>query len=334
MCKEHMVKGFPNNKRQEQICEYYIFGKHHRDHFPSGEARRANQLLELVYSDLYGPMRVPSLGGNRYFLTFNDDFSRKLWIYFVKEKSEVFSVFKSFKALVEKQSGCQLKAIRSDRGGEYIAKEFGQYLEQNGISHQLTIRYSPQLNGVAERKNQIIMELELKASKERLLKRHGVELNHVYLLKTEMLPKKENGRRPCNKKLKQLKEIKPGIWWIYLPGVKWVFKTKHNANGEIEKHKARLVVKGYKQKAGIDYQEVLAPVAHLETIRSLVRSLMYLTPIRPDIAYGVSLISRYMENPRKFRWEAGKRILSDWAGNQDDSKSTSGNVFFVGSGAI
>ena len=68
-------------------------------------------------------------------------------------------IFKSFKALVEKQSGRQLKAIRSDRGGKYMAKEFGQYLEQNGISHQLTVRYSPQQNGVAERKNRIIMEL-------------------------------------------------------------------------------------------------------------------------------------------------------------------------------
>lgn len=77
----------------------------------------------------------------------------------MKEKSEVFSVFKSFKALVEKQSGCQFKAIRSDRGGEYMAKEFGQYLEQNGISHQLIVRYSPQQNGVVEWNNRIIMEL-------------------------------------------------------------------------------------------------------------------------------------------------------------------------------
>ena len=73
-----MVRGIPNINRQEQICECCIFGKHHRDPFPSGEARRANQPLELVHSDLCGPMRVPSLGGNRYFLTFIDDFSRRL----------------------------------------------------------------------------------------------------------------------------------------------------------------------------------------------------------------------------------------------------------------
>ncbi|KAL8102434.1 hypothetical protein AgCh_027063 [Apium graveolens] len=198
-------------------------------------------------------------------------------------------------------------------------------------------------------------------------------------------------------------------------GVKWLFKTKYDADGNIKKHKAHFVVKGYKQKAGVDYQEVFSPIARLETIRlvialaaqnnwivhqmdvnnakdidnfkgnlkrefemtdlgllhfflgmeikqnnggffisqqnyakellkkfkmenanfvstpvavglklrknddselidlalfrSLVGNLMYLTAIRPDIAYGVNLLSRFMECPRRSHWEAGKRIL-------------------------
>ncbi|KAK2984034.1 hypothetical protein RJ640_001195 [Escallonia rubra] len=65
-----------------------------------------------------------SLGKNKYFLLFIDDYSRKTWVYFLKQKSEVFSTFKWFKALVKKQSGYQIKAMRSDRGGEFISKEF------------------------------------------------------------------------------------------------------------------------------------------------------------------------------------------------------------------
>eukprot|EP00253_Pinus_taeda_P024898 PITA_24898 len=68
--------------------------------------------------------------------------------------------------------------------------------------------------------------------------------------------------------------------------------------------------------------------------KSIVGSLMYLTTTRPDIMYAVSLISRFMERPKEARWQAAKRILSDWAGSVDDRKSTSGYVFHMGSGAI
>ena len=118
ICKDHMVRGIPNISKQDQVCESCVFGKHHRDPFPKEKAWRAKNPLELVHSDLCGPMRTNSLGGNRYFLTFIDDYSRKMWIYFLKEKSQVFEVFKNFKALVEKQSGFSIKTLRSDRGGE------------------------------------------------------------------------------------------------------------------------------------------------------------------------------------------------------------------------
>lgn len=129
ICKEHMVRGIPNINKQDQVYECCVFGKHYRDPFPSGKARRANKPLELIHSDLYGPMRVTSLGGSKYFLTFIDDYTRKLWIYFLKEKLEVFGIFKDFKALAEKQSGYSLKALRSNRGGKYMATEFGEYLK-------------------------------------------------------------------------------------------------------------------------------------------------------------------------------------------------------------
>jgi hypothetical protein len=79
---------------------------------------RAWAPLEIVYTDLCGLMQTPSLGGNIYFLTFIDDYSRKTWVYFLKHKSETFDKFKEFKALVEKHSGLSIKILRSNKGGE------------------------------------------------------------------------------------------------------------------------------------------------------------------------------------------------------------------------
>jgi hypothetical protein len=99
------------------------------------------------------------IGGSIYFLTFIDDYSRKTWVYFIKHKSETFDKFKEFKALVEKQSGLSIKILISNRGGEYNSNEFLEYCRYHGIEKQFTTSYTPQHNGVAERKNRTIMEM-------------------------------------------------------------------------------------------------------------------------------------------------------------------------------
>ena len=104
-------------------------------------------------------MSIESLGGSHYFLLFVDDFSRMNWVYFLKKKSEAFEHFKKFKALVEKQSGCQIKTLRTDRGGEFVSEEFNHFCEENGIHRELTAPYTPQQNGVAERRNRTIVEM-------------------------------------------------------------------------------------------------------------------------------------------------------------------------------
>jgi len=104
-------------------------------------------------------MHTTPIGGNQYFLTFIDDYNRKTWIFFLKEKLEVYKYFKSFKALVERESGFPLKTLRIDHRGEYVGGELEDFLKEKGIRHQLTARYTPQQNGIAESKNQTIMEL-------------------------------------------------------------------------------------------------------------------------------------------------------------------------------
>jgi hypothetical protein len=157
--RNEMVKGLPPIQAPISSCESCILGKQHRLSFPKEKSYRAWAPLEIVHTDLCGPMKTPSLGGSIYFLTFIDDYSRKTWVYFLKHKSETFDKFKEFKAFVEKQSGLSIKILRSDRGGEYKSNEFLEYCRYHGIKKQFTTSYTPQQNGVAERKNRTIMEM-------------------------------------------------------------------------------------------------------------------------------------------------------------------------------
>ena len=120
--------------------------------FPSG-AKRANKILELVHSDVFGPMSAPSLGNSVYYVSFIDDFSRNTWIYFLRNKFEVFDIFKEFKALVENQTEKKIKALMIDNGGEFCKTEFEEFCKKCGIAWQKTTPYTPQQNGVAERMN-------------------------------------------------------------------------------------------------------------------------------------------------------------------------------------
>jgi len=140
-------------------CEGCVEGKLARQPFPTDGANRATKVLELVHSDVCGPMRTTSFGGAKYFLTFIDDFSRKVWVYVLKLKSEVLGRFKEWKALVENQSGHKVKVLRSDNGGEYTSKAFDDFLRMHGIARNTSAPYTPQQNGVAERANRTIVEM-------------------------------------------------------------------------------------------------------------------------------------------------------------------------------
>ncbi|GJX20467.1 retrotransposon protein, putative, ty1-copia subclass [Tanacetum coccineum] len=109
-------------------------------------------------SDLFRQLHVSRQGAS-YFITFTDDYSRYGYVYLLKHKHEVFETFKVFKNEVENQLGKTIKAIRSDRGGEYISQEFKDYLKANGIVQQLTPPYTPQHNGVSERRNRTLLDM-------------------------------------------------------------------------------------------------------------------------------------------------------------------------------
>ena len=141
-----------------EFCEGCVYGKHHRDPFPTDGSSRATQILELVHSDVNGPMKTRTHGGAKYFVTFIDDFTRKTFVYFLTQKSQVFDKFKEFKAFAENQTGMKLQKLRSDNGGEYTSKAFNSFCKEHGIERQFSTPYTPQQNGVAERKNRTLFE--------------------------------------------------------------------------------------------------------------------------------------------------------------------------------
>ncbi|KAG7301017.1 hypothetical protein JYU34_015390 [Plutella xylostella] len=138
-------------------CSVCCEGKQARLPFPQSSTR-SEMVLEIVHADVCGPMEQASIGMSKYFLLFVDDFSRMSFVYFLKSKSEVFKYFKEFKSLVEKQTGKEIKILRTDNGGEFCSKELNDFLKDAGITHQLTNPYTPEQNGVCERLNRTIVE--------------------------------------------------------------------------------------------------------------------------------------------------------------------------------
>lgn len=142
------------------LCGGCSKGKQHVMSFPKAtQQRKTAAVLELVHTDLMGPMQTKSSGGSRYILLFVDDFSRYVVGYFLKSKSEVTVRLAEYKSTVENQWNAKIKCVRSDNGTEFVNKKFDGICKENGIVHKLTAPYSPQQNGVAKRMNRTVMEM-------------------------------------------------------------------------------------------------------------------------------------------------------------------------------
>jgi transposase InsO family protein len=153
------VTGLPLVSCREGVCADCVLDKHHRDNFEKRASWHALGPFHLVHSDLCGPLSSPSFSRCKHFLNFIDDFSRHTWVYFLKLKSKVFDKFLAYNALVEKQFGHQIQRLITYNGGEYVNNNFTSYYTTQGIQMQHIVPYTPQQNGVAERKNRTLKEM-------------------------------------------------------------------------------------------------------------------------------------------------------------------------------
>jgi hypothetical protein len=123
------------------FCEHCVFGKQCRVKFSTG-IHRTSGTVDYIHSDLWGPSQVPSKGGARNFVTFIEDFSRKVWVYFLKKKSDVFVTFKQWNVVIENQTGKKIKRLRTNNGMEFCGSEFNKFCKYEGIVRHRTVSYT------------------------------------------------------------------------------------------------------------------------------------------------------------------------------------------------
>ena len=154
---QRLVTGLVLQDKKTAPCESCSMGKNHRQPFSRSTNKRAAHRLDLVHSDVIGPIHPQSIGGANYILTFLDDFSRKGFIYLLKRKSEVLEKFKHFHASVCNQTDRKLKRLRADNA--YLTKEFEHFCGEHGIHQEFSTPHTPQQNGRAERYGRTILEM-------------------------------------------------------------------------------------------------------------------------------------------------------------------------------
>src|SRR3954469_4979838 len=155
---EHVV-GLTNvSFAKDRACRVCIEGKLHEKNHPVKNIISTKRPLELLHMDLFGPPSYDSLGGRKYCLVIVDDYSRYTWVYFFKRKSETQQTVIEFANGVQRQHNSKILAIRSDNGTEFKNYTLDEFLGDEGIKHQYSAAYTPQQNGVAERKNRTLID--------------------------------------------------------------------------------------------------------------------------------------------------------------------------------
>ncbi|KAB2608123.1 retrovirus-related Pol polyprotein from transposon TNT 1-94 [Pyrus ussuriensis x Pyrus communis] len=258
LSEKNMVHGLPYLEATKDVCQGCQFGKQHREWFPKDQAWRASCPLELIHVDLCGPMQNASLAGNKFFIIF-DPCTNKL----ILSRDVVFDESMTWNWKENSQNSamsaieeCSLSPSSSSHAQEQesCTPESAQIPE--------TYDHSPlkwrNLNDVLAQCNSCILEPESYADAAQ-------DKSWLKAMEDELAMIEKNGTW----KLMDRPTEKPVI------GVKWVYKTKLNLDGSVLKNKARLVAKGYAQKPGLDYNETYAPVARLDTIRTLVALAAY-----------------------------------------------------------
>uniref|UniRef100_A0A803PS03 Retrovirus-related Pol polyprotein from transposon TNT 1-94 n=1 Tax=Cannabis sativa TaxID=3483 RepID=A0A803PS03_CANSA len=153
--KQGLFQGGLNGKLG--LCEECVYGKSCRVKFATSQ-HTTKEKLAYIHSNLWGPSRIKTLGGASYFISIVDDFSRKVWVFLLKSKDEAFNAFVNWKRLIENQTKCKIRKLKTDNGWEYCSKQFDEFCKEHGIARHLTVRDTPQQNGLAERMNRTLIE--------------------------------------------------------------------------------------------------------------------------------------------------------------------------------
>jgi transposase InsO family protein len=167
-------------KPTNTLCKHCQQGKQTKTRFKSKEYSTTKP-LEIVHIDLVGPTTTKDLKGERYFMLLVDDYTRMTAVCFLKNISEAFENFKIYKEMVENEMDSRIKCLRSDNGGEFTSNKFMYYFNNHGKKIQFFVARTPQQNGVVERKNRTVQEMD-----QTLIIRRNVFKLHLYSLKFDL----------------------------------------------------------------------------------------------------------------------------------------------------
>jgi len=138
---QHLVPSV--SKVSSLSCESCHLGKHSRNSFPSSVSQRASSPFALIYSDIWGPSCVKSNLGFQCFVTFIDEYSRRTWLFLIKSRSELFTIFQSFYNEIKNQFGVSIRTLRSDNARECLSHSFNTFMKSHDILHQASCVYTP-----------------------------------------------------------------------------------------------------------------------------------------------------------------------------------------------
>lgn len=139
-------------------CNTCHKAKQQRLSFTSSSSR-ATSVFDLVHVDLWGPYKHRSMNNESYFLTIVDDYTRATWTLLLTDKTQVFPKITVFFNMVQTQFGTKIKVIRSDNGTEFVNRRMTEFLNSRGVLHQRSCAYTPQQNGIVERKHKHLLQV-------------------------------------------------------------------------------------------------------------------------------------------------------------------------------
>ena len=139
-------------------CDTCELAKSHRISY-SPSLNKSSEPFEVIHSDVWGPAKVPSTSGARYFVTFIDECTRMTWVSLLFKKSDVCLAFQNFPKMTHTQYQKQIRVSKSDNGTDFIDASLRNFLRNHGIHHQTSCTYAPQQNGLAGIKNRQLLEV-------------------------------------------------------------------------------------------------------------------------------------------------------------------------------
>jgi transposase InsO family protein len=160
LIKRDHILGLKNvHFEKDRICSACQAGKQVRVHHLHKNIMMTERPLELLHMDLFGPIAYISISGSKYCLVIMDDYSRFTWVFFLQEKSQTQEILKRLLRRAQNEFGLRIKKIRSDNRTEFKNSQIEGFLEEEGIKHEFSSPYTPQQNGVVERKNRTLLDM-------------------------------------------------------------------------------------------------------------------------------------------------------------------------------